>query len=106
MSDPIAVLDKCDRGDASAPGGHVRPWGGTCEIAKVAVQMRLIAVAALKRDVRPPPRLGVQQPQNAFEAKQPSDRLRRLADLLAKAGGEMTPAAAQLRGQRRHRQLT
>src|SRR3954471_14905662 len=69
------------------------------EVAEVAVEVRLVVVAAVLRD-RGPRLAGLHQLHRAVEAQDPRDGLRRQPDLLAKARGEVAAAAAEFARQR------
>ena len=77
--------------------------GRSGEGAKVAVQVRLVAVAAVVGELgQPGALLGAQGRCHPLEAHDPPDGLRPEADLRREAGGQVAPAPAGLRRQRAH----
>src|SRR5215211_7045041 len=90
---------------ASASAGDAEPLGHQPRLhlagrepdvgAEVAMQMRLVVVAAFGGDLRPPAAaLHAQAVQRVVEADHPRGRLGRDADLLAEAAAEVAAAAA------------
>src|SRR5262245_33557825 len=69
----------------------------TGELAEVAVEVRLVVVAAVVGDLGPAVRiLAPQPPDDAIEAQDPGQQLRRHADLLAELRAQVPPAPAEL----------
>src|SRR3954469_14626655 len=101
------VLDYWERVSArdAAPAGQqareVLARRAARHRAEVAVEVRLVVVAAGGGDVGEPPgpALALEEVEHPLEAQDAREGLGRQADLLAEAGGEMAPAAAQLGAQ-------
>src|SRR3954468_23533743 len=91
-----AVLDECDLVLIAAvgqPGGHELGGRAAGELAEVAVEVRLVVVAAVERDLGQ--RAAARTHELACrvaEAQDAGERLRREADRPAEARGEVAPA--------------
>src|SRR3954451_23447492 len=102
-----AVLDGCDlaaKAAARKPRGHQLERRAAGELAEVAVQVRLVVVAAVQRDLaqRWPVRAR-QLARRVAEAQNASVDLRRQADLLLEARGQVAAAPARLLDELRDR---
>src|SRR4051794_36771647 len=86
---PARVLDESDlRGDARAvrqAGGEQLARRRTRQRAEVAVEVRLVRVAALGGDLRPAAGVGAHEPDRAVEAQHAGGGLRREPDVLAQS---------------------
>src|ERR687897_2775742 len=92
-----------DRGALTAGQAAVQELGGgdAGELAKVPVQVRLVVVAALLRDLGQAGAVAALEAlEDAAETKDARHHLRRQADLLAELGDQVLAAASQLAGER------
>src|SRR3954469_16808916 len=89
------VLDVCDQSAVGDARGQQLGRRDAGEVAEVAVEVRLVAVAALVGDVGER-EVAFEQPPRALEAQDPRERLGRQAELRPEPRGEVAAAVAEL----------